>query len=510
MAIFRNKDDTSEKWKEKYLNLLDSQEQLEKEHKANEELLCKTIIRFALAAKGLNRELDPHLNRIRNLLKSGLQSKQLQKELDAFSSALMLLEEAPSSRLIDASLLFEFLSSQYPGQKQQFEALQDKYERHEFKNSQGLIIALLELVSDKDRKANDFAFELPVEDHKLIRTHLIRLLDYVEIPENYALETEQIKLRLQSETDAQSLSLILDDTVGLLLEVKKHLVSEQREMAEFLSKLTEQLADLALKATGVNLATEKAIKKRNLLDQTVSEQMAELQNKSESATQLEPLKELVRSQLTNISLQIQEHNQQEKNERANLQLELQTMAKKVQEMEAESSELKSKLDVAQHKATRDPLTHLPNRLAFEERLNDEMARWKRYGLPLSMVVWDIDFFKKINDTYGHKSGDKALTVIAQLLAKYCRQTDFVARFGGEEFVMLLPDTDAKAALIVADKLRQNVEKASFRAGADKISITLSCGISQFEDGDSNESFFERADKALYMAKQNGRNQCIAI
>lgn len=509
MSLFNNKDASSD-WKNKYFKLLDSQEQLEKDHKINEDLLCKTIIRFALAVKGLNKELDPHLSRIRNLLKGGLNSHQLRKELEAFSSALMMLEENPVSRYLDASLLFEFLCKNYPCHKLELEEIQNKYLRHEFKNVQGLFFVLLELINDNEQKSRDFALELPAADLPVIRAHLIRLLDCAEIPESFLEEAEQIKTRLQAETDAQSLGLILDDIVYLLLAIKKNLDQEQVEMAEFLSKLTEQLAELAIKATGVNTATENATKKRNLLDQTVSDEMADLQNKSATATQLEPLKQLIYSRLASISQQIQAHNQQEKIEREALQLDLKAMAQKMRELESESVELQSKLDVAQHKATRDPLTHLPNRLAFEDRLSDEMARWRRHGLPLSMVIWDIDFFKKINDSYGHKSGDKALIVIAQLLAKQCRQTDFVARVGGEEFVMLLPETDAPTALDVANKLREAVGKASFRAAGDKVSITLSCGISQMLETDSKESIFERADKALYIAKQNGRNQCVVL
>lgn len=510
MSFLKNKDDSPEMWKEKYFKLLDSQDRSEKEHKANQELLCKTIIRFALAVKGLNRELDPHLNRIRNLLKAGLQSQQLQKELEAFSNALILLEDAPVNHHVDASLLFEFLCRQNPRHKAEIEAVQEKYDRREFINSQGLFVVLLALIDEKRHSVMDLVSELAVVDSKAINTQLIRLLEHAEIPETFAGRAEQIKVRLQTEAGPQALVPIIDDTVALLLDVKKHLELEQLEMAEFLSKLTEQLAELGLKATGVNIATENAIKKRNLLDQTVSRQMAELQNKSANATQLEPLKQLVHTRLSNISQQIQTHNQQEQIEREESQRELRALAQRVREMEAESSELKSKLDIAQHKATRDPLTHLPNRLAFEDRLSLEMARWKRLVLPLSMVIWDIDFFKNINDNYGHKSGDKALVVIAKLLSKHCRQTDFIARFGGEEFVMLLPDTDAGTALLVADKLRVTVEKANFRAGGDKISITLSCGISQAVEGDSKESIFERADKALYKAKQSGRNQCIVI
>ncbi|MDD1623085.1 MAG: diguanylate cyclase, partial [Methylococcaceae bacterium] len=442
---------------------------------------------------------------IRDLLKGGVQSRQLQTELEAFSKTLMLLEEAPANRRIDVSLLFEFLCGQYPQRKTELETVQEKYIRDEFADRQSLFRILLDLLDEKTDRAVDFS----VADNKAINFQLLRLLDNAEIPDSFADQANQLKARLQADAPVQ-LGAVLEETVALLLAIKKQQALEQLEMADFLSKLMEQLAELGLKATGVDIATENAINKRNLLDETVSQQMAELQNRSASATQLEPLKQLVHTQLSSISQQIQAHNQQERIEREAARCELKSLAQRVREMEAESAELKSKLDIAQYKATRDPLTRLPNRLAFEDRLADEVARWKRHSLPLSMVMWDIDLFKRINDNYGHKSGDKALVAIAQLLSGNCRETDFVARFGGEEFVMLLPNTDARTALSVADKVRKTVENANFNVAGDRVTITLSCGISQLVAGDNNESVFERADKALYRAKQNGRNQCVVI
>lgn len=505
MGVLSNKDDSAEKWKDKYFRLLDNQERLENDHKANEELLCKTIIRFALAIKGLNRELDPHINRIRNSLKSGLQSQALEKELEAFSNALILLEDKSSDCLQDAEFLFEFLVKQYPRYSVELGLIQEKYESHQFKNSQSLIVALLEL-TDEALKAP----ELPTEAYEIISDHLLRMLEYIDIPDELVSNVEQIKARLLNLKAEDALGPALDDTVALLLSVKKHQANEQLEMADFLARLTEQLADLAITASGANQASENSIQRQQIIDKAVSMQMADLQNKSAIATQLEPLKQLVHSQLTSIAEQIQAHSLQEQVAREQLKIELQSLTEKVQSMETESIELKSKLDIAQNRATRDPLTRLPNRLALDERITEEMARWRRNAQPLSMLVWDIDYFKKINDTYGHKSGDKALMAIAQLLAKHCRQTDFVARFGGEEFVMLLPDTDANAALIVADKLRENIQKTKFKADGDTLSITLSCGISQLLENDSKESLFERADKALYQVKQNGRNKCMVI
>lgn len=178
-------------------------------------------------------------------------------------------------------------------------------------------------------------------------------------------------------------------------------------------------------------------------------------------------------------------------------------------MESESSDLKLKLSIALDRALRDPLTGLGNRMAYDNRLDLEITRWQRHKSPLTLIIWDIDHFKKINDTLGHKAGDKTLKIIAKLLSENCRHLDFLSRFGGEEFTMLLPETDQESALTLANKLRKIIEKTRFNSGNGFLTITLSCGISQFREGDTAESIFDRADKALYQAKQMGRNRCMA-
>ena len=156
----------------------------------------------------------------------------------------------------------------------------------------------------------------------------------------------------------------------------------------------------------------------------------------------------------------------------------------------------------------DVLTGIPNRLAYEKKVAEEVARWKRFGHPLSVAVWDVDFFKKVNDTFGHKAGDKVLKTIAQLLNERIRETDFLARYGGEEFVMLLPGTKEEETLRLVNDLREKVASCGFHYHGDPVSITVSCGVSCFRENDNLETVFERADQALYRAKRNGRNQCV--
>ena len=156
----------------------------------------------------------------------------------------------------------------------------------------------------------------------------------------------------------------------------------------------------------------------------------------------------------------------------------------------------------------DPLTQLPNRLAYDQRSQQEYARWKRYNNTLLIMVWDIDLFKQVNDTYGHQAGDKVLKVVATTLRKNLRETDFVARFGGEEFVSLMPETSLGGGFKVAEKIRATVEKLEFHYRGSNVQVTISCGISLFMENDTRESAFARADKALYQAKEQGRNRCV--
>ncbi len=156
-------------------------------------------------------------------------------------------------------------------------------------------------------------------------------------------------------------------------------------------------------------------------------------------------------------------------------------------------------------ATHDKLTKFYNRRAFYIFLENDIKRLKRINTKLSLLMIDIDYFKNINDTYGHLTGDMVLRSLSDIIRSTLREIDIAGRYGGEEFLILLPDSDAKGAKIAAEKLRKQVEKSVIDPDNLKIKLTISIGIAEFIANEDLDSLIARVDKALYVAKNSGRN-----
>ena len=162
-------------------------------------------------------------------------------------------------------------------------------------------------------------------------------------------------------------------------------------------------------------------------------------------------------------------------------------------------------------ATLDALTNLNNRRQFEVRLKQEIATTKRQKNPLCAMMVDIDFFKKVNDTYGHASGDAVLRTVASIIKEHLRESDIPSRYGGEEFAVLLPYTHIEEAKIVGERLRKAVETTPIPIDKKNINVTISMGLAEFRPQETGEDLFKRADSALYEAKESGRNRvCVDL
>ncbi|BFM11857.1 GGDEF domain-containing protein [Simiduia litorea] len=154
----------------------------------------------------------------------------------------------------------------------------------------------------------------------------------------------------------------------------------------------------------------------------------------------------------------------------------------------------------------DPLTGTGNRVAMDTAVRRELQMSQRYEQPLTLMMIDLDHFKKINDSYGHALGDEVLHEVAQTIMLVARTTDLTFRYGGEEFSVLLSNTDMEGAIIIAERLREAIEALDIQQGDQHLKVTASIGLAQLQKDMSAKNLFEQADKALYHAKREGRNR----
>lgn len=336
---------------------------------------------------------------------------------------------------------------------------------------------------------------------------LVQLLERLDIPSELNDEVAAVKEMLLRSLQPQEVEKVIIAIAELISEMRSRMQSEKTEIENFLKQLTTRLQEID-SSFQMNVATQReSFREGQALDDAVNVQVQGIEESVKKAEELTALKELVKQRVDTIRTHMQEFRSAEEQRLKKAEQQVEELTEKLESVQGESDKLRQRLQDERNQAMIDPLTGIPNRLAYNERLEQEVARWQRYGSPLVIAVWDVDRFKSVNDNYGHQAGDKVLTVIGKVLHKQSRDTDFVARFGGEEFVLLMPETNLDNAMVATEHLRKAVEATEFHFRGSRVPITISCGVSEFGQGDSSEQVFERADKALYQAKNSGRNRC---
>lgn len=285
------------------------------------------------------------------------------------------------------------------------------------------------------------------------------------------------------------------------------LESDQQEFELFLQALNHRLTGVSAGVNGIDDVTQSLLLGGEAFDTSLREDMQIFAGCVSQADSLTSLQGSVKSHLETVFTQLDEFKQAREEQQRSYETELQSLHEQVQSLEAESVRAHAEIEAQQKRCERDALTELPNREAYDRRIGIELERAQRYGRRFCLVVADVDYFKSINDSYGHLAGDKVLKVLAKTIRQRLRRADFIARYGGEEFAILLPETEAQAALAVMDDICSQIRNCPFRFKSEPLKITVSFGIAEVSDVDDAESLFARADQAMYEAKEQGRDQC---
>ena len=474
---------SDQSWKEKYLQELESADHREQQWKAERHTLERMLVRTCLASEGQTPELDRLLARVRSDLRKKQVNieawQELQEQIDRLST---LLDERPPQAAEQRAG-----ATAAPGSEPE---------------SPSEAITLSGMPDECTDDANSLRLRMARRIGQLLGQMLT-----------------QVSLDTAAEARARDLqkSLLSSDNWGELREGLNHVAElviaavtyGQREFEAFLQRLDQRLDTLRQHFSEQSQAQSGRREASDALDREIREELAQVGQAVQNSQDLQDLKPSVSRNLESIGAAIGRFRAGESEREALLADQLAAMEEKIAAMEAHSEQMQEQVRKERRRAMTDLLTQLPNREAWQERLSFEFNRWQRYHNPLTVGVLDIDLFKRINDSYGHKAGDRVLQLVAREFRERLRTTDFVARFGGEEFVLLFPETGAEDARAVVDKLRSHVGALPFHFSGEPVRITFSAGLTAFSPGDSEDSVFDRADRALYLAKDRGRD-CTVI
>jgi diguanylate cyclase len=336
---------------------------------------------------------------------------------------------------------------------------------------------------------------------------LLVLLDRLRLDDAATAELDALRQAVTEATDTPTLARQAE-TVAELVNRQLRRIDEQKVAAKkLLMQVSRQLEELALYMADEDADHRDGSEARLELDSSMTGEIDALGYQVEEACDLAALQQVVQARLGALTGHLKVFRERENARERAWQERAERMGQRIRELERSAQTMEADLRQEQQLAATDPLTGIANRLVFEQHMARACTEVTRTGAEISLLVLDIDRFKHINDRFGHTAGDRALRIVAEQLRAGLRPADLLARYGGEEFAVILPDTTADAALRLADSLRLGIEKLGFHGQQRPVRITFSCGVTALQAGDTPDSAFGRADRALYAAKRAGRNRC---
>ncbi len=526
-----------DEWKQKYYQSITD---LEKQQ-SYDEVLQRSLGRLALAAQGLDEDLDTQLKSLRHVLRRNSDQSKIQTILELMEQAIAKMDASTKEKehhIDGGKILAELLTKlklPRPYKRRSKELIDQLSNADDISTSKLVpdVLALLteclhtlpqkkttrnlgfhlfglgKSASQSNKEANNKPVVTDIDNDISPHEVLIELLERLSLPEALSKQATKIRHQIEHGISDTELPTVIITIADIVSSLGSQVITEKLEYETFLKTLTERLSELDQHIRQTSNDDIKAFEQRTQISKHVENEVQGLRNHVDDAGDLNQLKTSINQRLDILNEHFEKYRHSDQQQLEQSQLQITQLTQRIKTIEQESNELRQSATLSRDRALKDALTGIWNRQALDEVMEKEYTRWLRYQNPLSIIVWDIDYFKRVNDSYGHAAGDKVLKTIAQIFKQATRDADFIARFGGEEFMGIFPETRLEEALSLANKIREKVANSKFHYENKPVPITASAGLAMFRPNDSIDAVFKRADKALYRAKDSGRNRCLA-
>ncbi len=477
-------DTDSANWRKKYLETLGSLESERQRFLAMEAALKRVAGRLCTASLGQSPLLDEQIKQLQTAIRRETTSDELDEITRTLTAAIQALD------------ISNAVSAGRPAQPASMPAPVSE--------------ATTRPAAGPAATPQPNQLNTAIADDEQVRAILAALLAELRRDGELIGKVDALDTKLATAMIGEQLPGILSSMTDLVGQRIKRIERAKQEIETLLSSMVGKLDEIGQFVADQNQSQHQSQASSDTLNIQLVGEMKAMGESVESAGDIQQIRTQVRSRMDSIDRHLHEFRQRETELASATRARNEQMRSRITQLETEANRLHSQLKDEQRLSTIDVLTKIPNRLAYEKRVEEEWKRWHRFKQPTCIAVLDVDHFKRINDGYGHSAGDRVLRAMAESLSARIRATDFLARYGGEEFVIILPGTALDVATRLIEEMRMEISKIGFRARDQVLSITISGGITALRAGDSSSDAFDRADRALYQAKKDGRNRNVSV
>ena len=486
--------------------------------RAHNEQLAGFVVRLSSYYEGLSAEIDKELQALRNHLSGKIDFTLATISMNKISQLIMLepysvktLTQAWLRQLGEDVQTFQRLVNEPQALK---EAAKASAAIKKPVNGITGILPLHQLVLKCYQSGLDIEEDTTQESQPNLRTVQLKqnLIDelgqlvqtYIRVnPEDVYIASLQERLG-----DGLTEEELLNSCLILIRVMVQETLTEANTAGKIIQRLNNALGNINDDVQSSIAKSAESFEARQSRQHALRNVLEDMEDALEGDHTVDELKQQAQHYLGQMANSLSVSEAAEREEQEGLMSLLVSMQQQLSTLQNQTDSYRKKLVEQRINMYTDPLTRVPNRMAYNERAGKEWQRCQAQDIPMSIAVVDVDHFKRINDKYGHAAGDKTLQAIARHLKTNLNSSEFVARWGGEEFIILLPEHSTERLANRLNELREGLAKLPFKFKQERLTVTASIGGTQCRQGEKLDTAFERADKNLYKAKSGGRNQVV--